>query len=73
MLKKTQRLESSLYSRKVGLLQATFCVEARQKPLFQVHHSLANQIVPAKVVIIHHLDFQVLYLRDRRFELKHPT
>ena len=72
MLKRPHRVESSLYSREVGLLQATFCVEARQQPLFQVHHSLANQIVPTKVVIIHHLDLQVLYLRDRRFELKHP-
>ena len=57
----------------ICLLQTTFCMEARQQSLFQVNHRLANEIVHAKVVIIHHLNRQILYLRDRLLELEHPT
>lgn len=61
-----------MYLREVGLLQATFCMESRQQPLFHVNHSLTNQIVPTQVVIVHHLDLKVLYFRNLCFELKHP-
>lgn len=62
-----------LHLHKVGLLQTTFCVKARQEPLFQVHHSFTNQIVSAEVVVIHDLDLQILYLRYGRFKLERPT
>lgn len=62
-----------LYLHEVGSLQAAFCMEARQQPLFQVHHSLANEIVPTKVVVVHHLNLQILYVRNGRFKLEHPT
>lgn len=61
------------YVRKVSPLQATFCMESRQQPLFQVNHSLTNHVVSAQVVIVHDSNCEVFRNWNLYFELKHPV
>lgn len=61
-----------MYVHTVSLWQATARPVTRQESVLQIDDCLAHFFISAEQVIVIHSNLQVLVLRDKAGQLKHP-